>query len=82
VIVMDEWTDETLATPGDLTQRSFGAASALWCLPQGLVGPDPEPVGTLMRPDVLAALAEQPGYAKTEVLPLDDDVWRFYRLVP
>jgi SAM-dependent methyltransferase len=82
VIVMDERTDDTLTTPGDLTQRFFGAASALWCLPQGLVGPDPEPVGTLMRPDVLAGLAERAGYAKSEVLPLDHDVWRFYRLVP
>jgi SAM-dependent methyltransferase len=82
VIVMDENAAETLDTPGDLVQRFFGAASPLWCLPQGLVGPDPEPVGTLMRPDMLAELAERAGYAKSEVLPVPHDVWRFYRLVP
>ena len=82
VIVMDEKAEETLTAPGDLTQRYFGAASATWCVPQGLIGPDPEPVGPLMRPDQLAALAGRAGYAKSEVLPLDHDVWRFYRLVP
>jgi SAM-dependent methyltransferase len=82
VIVMDEAAAETLTVPGDLVQRFFGTASALWCLPQGLVGADPEPVGTLMRPDDLAALAERAGYAKSEILPVQHDVWRFYRLVP
>ncbi len=82
VIVMDENAAETLEAPGDPVQRFFGAASALWCLPQGLVGPDPEPVGTLMRSDHLAALAEKAGYSKTEILPVPHDVWRFYRLVP
>jgi SAM-dependent methyltransferase len=82
VIVMDENAADPLAAPGDLVQRFFGAASALWCLPQGLVGTDPEPVGTLMSTDRLAALAERAGYAKTEVLPVPHDVWRFYRLVP
>jgi predicted O-methyltransferase YrrM len=82
VIVMDEAAADTLTTPGDLVQRFFGAVSALWCLPQGLVGPDPEPVGTLMRTDQLADLAERAGYAKSEVLPIQHDVWRFYRLTP
>ncbi len=82
VIVMDENAADRLDPPGDLVQRFFGAASALWCLPQGLVGTDPEPVGTLMRTDQLAALAERAGYAKTEILPVPHDVWRFYRLVP
>src|SRR5215470_10436065 len=50
VIVMDENAAETLLTLGDPVQRFFGAPSALWCLPQGPVGPDPEPVGTFMRP--------------------------------
>jgi SAM-dependent methyltransferase len=82
VIVMDEAAADTLTAPGDALQRFFGAASALWCLPQGLVGPNPEPIGTLMRTDMLADLADRAGYAKSEVLPVEHDVWRFYRLTP
>jgi SAM-dependent methyltransferase len=82
VIVMDEAAADTFSAPGDPVQRFFGAASALWCLPQGIVGPNPEPIGTLMRTDILADLADRAGYAKSEVLPVEHDVWRFYRLTP
>jgi SAM-dependent methyltransferase len=82
VIVMDEAAAETFTAPADPVQRFLGAASAVWCLPQGMVGADPEPVGALMRPDQLADLAERAGYAKSEVLPIEHDVWRFYRLTP
>jgi len=82
VIVMDERAAETFTAPGDPVERFFGAASALWCLPQGLVGPDPQPVGALMRPATMAALAAEAGFATSEVLPIEHPFFRFYRLVP
>jgi hypothetical protein len=82
VIVMDERAAETFTAPGDLTERLFAAASPLWCLPQGLVGPDPQPVGTLMRPETLRRLAAAAGFAQTEVLPIEHPSFRFYRLHP
>jgi SAM-dependent methyltransferase len=82
VIVMDERAAETFTAPGDLVERFFAAASPVWCLPQGLVGPDPQPVGTLMRPDTLRALATKAGFSSTEVLPIEHGTFRFYRLVP
>ena len=82
VIVMDERTAETFAAPGDPVERFFGAASAIWCLPQGLVGPDPRPVGTLMRPATMAALATEAGFPASEILPIEHPFFRFYRLVP
>jgi SAM-dependent methyltransferase len=82
VIVMDERVAETFTAPGDLTERLFAAASAVWCLPQGLVGPDPEPVGTLLRPATLGGLATKAGFAGTEVLPIENEMFRFYRLHP
>jgi hypothetical protein len=82
VIVMDEKAAETFSPPGDPVQRFLGSVSALWCLPQGLVGTEPEPAGTLMRPDTLAGLADRAGYRTTEILPVNHDMWRFYRLVP
>ena len=54
----------------------------MWCLPQGRVGPDPEPVGTLIRPAAMLDLARRAGYADGQILPIEHPVWRFYRLVP
>lgn len=82
VIVMDERADAELTAPGDEVQRFLATASALWCLPQGLVGPNPEPVGTLLRPAAMQSLAARAGYAGVEVLPIEHPFWRFYRLQP
>ncbi|HET7014490.1 MAG TPA: methyltransferase domain-containing protein [Streptosporangiaceae bacterium] len=82
VLVVDERAAETFTAPGELTERFFAAASAIWCLPQGRVGADPEPVGALMRPSIMSDLAERAGFAQTEILPIEHPAWRFYRLVP
>jgi SAM-dependent methyltransferase len=82
VLVIDERADETFTTPGDEVQRFFAAASPLWCLPQGLVGVDPEPVGTVIRPATMVDLARRAGFRMTTILPIDHPFWRFYRLEP
>jgi SAM-dependent methyltransferase len=82
VLVVDERAAETFTAPGDPVERLFAAASAIWCLPQGRVGPDPEPVGTLIRPGAMRDLARRAGYADASILPIEHPVWRFYRLVP
>src|SRR5215470_14652947 len=82
VLVVDERAAESFTAPGDEIERFFGAASAIWCLPQGRVGPDPEPVGTLIRPAAMLDLARRAGYADGQILPIEHPVWRFYRLVP
>ena len=40
-------------------------------LPQGRVGPDPEPVGTLIRPAAMLDLARRAGYADAQILPIE-----------
>ena len=82
VLVVDERAADNFTAPGDEFERFFAAASAIWCLPQGRVGPDPEPVGTLIRPADMRNLARRAGYAAAEILPIEHPVWRFYRLVP
>jgi hypothetical protein len=52
-------------------------SSALWCLPQGLVGTDPEPVGTMLRPAIMESLADRAGYAGVKILPIEHPFWRF-----
>jgi hypothetical protein len=37
--------------------------------------------GTVMRPATLTAYAREAGFADCEVLPLEHDLFRFYRLL-
>jgi SAM-dependent methyltransferase len=80
-VVMDEAVDEELVAPTeDPIQRFFANVSPLWCLPQGRPAPDANPVGTVMRPATLRALATAAGFTAVEVLPIEHPFWRFYRL--
>jgi hypothetical protein len=38
--------------------------------------------GTVIRSDTVRAYAEEAGFGQVEVLPIEHDLWRFYRLVP
>jgi SAM-dependent methyltransferase len=82
VLVVDERADDTFTAPGDEVQRFFAAASAVWCLPQGLVGDNPEPVGAVIRPDDMRELARRAGYTSVDIVPIEHPFWRFYRLTP
>jgi SAM-dependent methyltransferase len=82
VLVVDERAAETFTAPGDEVERFFASASAVWCLPQGRVGPDPQPVGTLIRPAIVRDLAHRAGYSEVTVVPIEHPFWRFYRLAP
>lgn len=80
VVVMDENAKEAFTAPGDPVERFLASASTLWCLPQGLVGENPEPVGTLLRPSTMRSLTGQAGFGSVEVLPIEHPFFRFYRL--
>jgi hypothetical protein len=45
-----------------------------------MVGEDPAGTGTVMRESTVRGYAEQAGFAGFEVLPIENDFWRFYRL--
>jgi hypothetical protein len=45
-----------------------------------MVGPDPAGTGTVMRADTLRRYATAAGFARVEVLPIENDSWRFYLL--
>ena len=79
---MDEREAGSFTAPGDETERFFAAASVIWCLPQGRVGPGPEPVGTLIRPAAMRDLARRAGFADAGIVPIGHRVWRFCRLAP
>ena len=38
--------------------------------------------GTAIRPGIVRAYAAEAGFERVDVLPIEHDFWRFYRLVP
>jgi len=82
VLIADERVAETFAAPADEIDRFNYGWSILHCLPASRSEPASAATGTVMRPDTLRRYAEQAGFANTEVLPIQNDFWRFYRLAP
>ena len=80
VIVMDEAVAEEFEAPANEVDRLFYGYSLLVCLPDGLSHPDSAATGTVMRPGTLRRYAREAGFADIEVLPLENDFFRFYRL--
>ncbi len=82
VIVGDERTGEAFTAPADDLERLYYGFSVMHCLPVGMVGPDPAGTGTVMRPETVRRYALEAGFSEVEVLPIENDFWRFYRLAP
>jgi 2-polyprenyl-3-methyl-5-hydroxy-6-metoxy-1,4-benzoquinol methylase len=85
VIVMDERTEEQFTAPGNPMERLFYSISLFVCLPWGMAGATPEQpsaaTGTVMRPATLRRYAQEAGFQSVEILPIEHDFFRFYRLV-
>ncbi len=62
-----------------MDQARFGV---LHCLPQAMVFPDSAATGTVIKPSTLSGYAREAGFTKVEVLPIENDQFRFYRLTP
>lgn len=80
VLVVDEKVAEEFTAPGDDTERFMYGWSALHCLAVGMVDPGSAGTGTVMRPARLKEYAVKAGFRDAEVLPVEADLWRFYRL--
>jgi SAM-dependent methyltransferase len=79
-IVMDERADEQFSAPADPIERFLYAVSVLHCLPAGRCAPGSVATGTVLRPELLRRYAGAAGFAEVAVLPIDDEMFRFYRL--
>lgn len=82
VIVADERVAEKFAAPGDEVERLMYGWSVLHCLPVGMAEQPSAATGTAMRPDTLRSYAAGAGFREVEVVPIENDFWRFYRLTP
>ncbi len=81
VLVVDERVGETFATPGDEIERLMYGFSVLHCLPVGMAEQPSAGTGTVMRPATLRRYATEAGFSEIEVLPIENGMWRFYRLM-
>ena len=80
-LVVDERVDESFAAPGDEIERLYYGFSVLHCLPVGMAEQPSAGTGTVMRPATLRHYAREAGFDDVEILPVEHDLWRFYRLV-
>lgn len=81
VLVADERVADEFTTEVESGERFQWGWSALHCLPTAMVTPPAAGTGTIMRAPTLRRYALEAGFADAEVLPIENDFWRFYRLV-
>lgn len=79
VLVVDEKVGENFSVNGDSLDWLMYGFSILHCLPVGM-GDSAPGTGTVMRRGTLESYARQAGFARVEVLPIDNFLFRFYRL--
>ncbi len=80
VIVADEKVNESFQAPADANTRLGYGWSVLSCLSSAMAGENPAGTGAVMRPSVFGRYARAAGFREVEILPIEDDLWRFYRL--
>jgi SAM-dependent methyltransferase len=80
LLVVDERVAESFTTGGGEIERLYYAWSVLHCLPATLAESPKIAHGTVLRTDTVRQWARAAGYASVEVLPIANDLWRFYRL--
>jgi SAM-dependent methyltransferase len=82
VLVVDERVAESFTAPGDEVERIMYGWSVVHCLPVALAEQPSAALGTVLREGTMRELAKEAGFASVEVLPVENDFFRFYRLVP
>lgn len=81
VIVADERVADEFTAPGDEIERFMYSASVLHCLPVGMAEQPSAATGTVLRAGTVKKYATDAGFTDVEVLPIEADFFRFYRLV-
>lgn len=80
-IVVDERVAEEFTAPGDLIERFCYGSSISLCLPNGKATPHSAETGAVMRPATFRSYVQQAGFSDIDILPIEHDLFRFYKLV-
>jgi hypothetical protein len=82
VFIGDERTQDAFTAPAGDRERLLYGFSIMSCLPSGMMGPDPAGTGTVMRAGTVRRYGTEAGFERFEILPIENDSWRFYLLGP
>jgi SAM-dependent methyltransferase len=82
VLVMDERVADEFTVPGDDVERFMYGWSLTVCLPAGMSEQPSAATGTVMRRSTLEGYAREAGFSAVEVLPVENDFFRFYLIRP
>jgi hypothetical protein len=80
VLVVDEKVQDDFTVPGDDIERMMYGFSVFHCLPVGRVETPSAATGTMIRRSIMGRYALEAGFTEIEVLPIENDVYRFYRM--
>lgn len=80
VVVMDEAVGGSFGEQTDDVERLMYGFSLFVCLPDGMSHEGSVGTGTVMRPSKLEEYATSAGFSGISVLPIENDLWRFYEL--
>ena len=82
MLVVDERVADAFTAPGDPVERMMYGWSVTHCLPASRAESPSAALGTALRSSTVLALAAEAGFASTEILPIENDFFRFYLLRP
>ena len=82
VLVADERVGDTFSAPAGEVERMMYGWSVLHCLPACRAESPSAALGTVLRRPALETLAAEAGFISVEVLDIENDFFRFYRLNP
>jgi 2-polyprenyl-3-methyl-5-hydroxy-6-metoxy-1,4-benzoquinol methylase len=82
VLVADELVAESFTVPAAEREHNAYGWSVVSCLPDAMSDPETAATGAVMRPDTLRSYARTAGFSRVDILPIETEYWRFYRLIP
>jgi ubiquinone/menaquinone biosynthesis C-methylase UbiE len=80
LIAADELTEDAFTAPASELERFDYVFSVLCCLPEGMDADTSVGTGTVMRRSTFERYAKEAGFDAVEVLPIEHESLRFYRL--
>ncbi len=82
MLIADEKVEDTLEENTNFMGHLYYNFSVLHCLPQAMVFPNTAGTGTVITPSTMRKYAAEAGFSQVDVLPIENPMFRFYRLTP
>jgi 2-polyprenyl-3-methyl-5-hydroxy-6-metoxy-1,4-benzoquinol methylase len=82
VLIADERVADTLEENRNFMGHLYYNFSVLHCLPQAMIFPNAAGTGTVITPSTMRRYAAEAGFIQVDVLPIENPMFRFYRLTP